>query len=380
MSKLGYRLILVVLAMAGLGGVVTLALARSSTVTVSSTDELASEIKGADSKDKLVVRLAPGVYSQLVLQDVNSSAGIVVESADPNNPAIVSGMAVRRSSGLTFRNILFTRTYEPGQQHLVLIGGSSDILIENVELLGEGNPQLDKLLSGMMIRNCQDVQVVGSRFSRFNFALAFRDGKNISILRNELHDLRTDAIRGEGVHDLLVANNVIGNFSPMEGDHPDGIQLWTNNQKEPTRGIVIRDNLVVRDGGGLIQGVFVSDTFGKLPFENLTISGNLAIGTWWNGIMVAGAADAVVKNNSVVPMQGQMSWIRLENVQDGEVSDNRAGSYKIGRKALVRQHGNKGPRLVKGDVPATVRVWLDTQPELKANPGPYLKHLAGLAP
>ncbi|MGD9811840.1 MAG: right-handed parallel beta-helix repeat-containing protein [Sphingobium sp.] len=346
-------------------------------VPVSSMEELVREAKRA--KQKTVLRLAPGRYEGGYLSDVKSAAGLTIESANPADPAVIRGLTIKGSSGIRLRRLLFsTPLGQPGKQYLLLVMGSSNIAIDDVELVGEGDPATDKMISALMLRNCSDVRVSGSRFSRFRYALSFLGGDGITLERNELRDLRTDAIRGGGADNLTIRNNVIGNFQPANGDHPDGVQLWSNDQSRPAKNIVIADNLVVRDQGGIIQGVFVRDTKRQMPFENVEISGNLVIGSMYNGISLDGAHGAQISKNIVIPEGSQKSWIRVERAQDVDLTDNRAMLFIIGKEAKVRQKGSKHTGRLKGDMAPIIRTWLEARPALRDQPGPYLQRLAGL--
>ncbi len=351
--------------------------ASTRTIAVSSVGEIVREAKAA--RKHTVLRLAPGTYPDLILGGIDSAEGLVIESADPANPASFSGVTVKGSNGITLRNLVISRPPDhPPQQYLALFQGASKLTVDGLELVGQGDPALDKMISAMMIRNCSDVTVMRSHFSRFRYALSFLSGNRITITRNELHDLRTDAIRGGGVDDLTITQNVIGNFQPAKGDHPDGIQLWSNNESKPAKRISIRDNLVVRDEGGIIQGIFIRDTKRQLPFEQVEISGNLIVGSMFNGISIDGAHGARISNNVVIPEGAQKSWIRVERADGVELADNRAMLFIVGKEAKAKQRGSKGMARLKGDLAPIVRAWLQTKPELQAAPGPYLRKLAGI--
>ena len=361
-----------------MGNMVGISFADGDGITVSSVEQLKREI--AKAKKHTVFRLKPGEYDGFYLGKVNVPEGIVIESVDPANRAVVPGGVIKGSANITLRNMLFTRSPDAApQQYLLLVEGSSDIVVENVELLGQGDPAADKRISALMLRGSRNIRVVGSRLSRFRYALSFLGGSNITIERNEFTDLRTDAIRGGGVDDLTVVGNVIGNFQPAEGDHPDGIQLWSNNTSRPARNITIRDNLIVRDGGGIIQGIFIRDTARQLPFENVAISGNLIVGSMYNGICIDGVRGARVSDNVVIPQGSMRSWIRIERGQDVELTDNRAQLYIVGKGAVVKQVRSKRTGPLKDPLASVVRPWLETKPELKAMPGPYLRSLTGMS-
>ena len=76
----------------------------------------------------------------------------------------------------------------------------------------------------------------------------------------------------------------MADFHPIPVDHPDGIQLWSTDQKTSASNITIRYNLVVRGKGEATQGIFVRDVVGGLPFKSVQVYGNLVIGARFNGI------------------------------------------------------------------------------------------------
>ncbi|PND70702.1 calcium-binding protein, partial [Escherichia coli] len=65
------------------------------------------------------------------------------------------------------------------------------------------------------------------------------DSVGVTVRGNYFHDLRSDGVRGGGVSDIVVSDNLFTNFRPAFGDHPDAIQFWTLNQPNSASAITI---------------------------------------------------------------------------------------------------------------------------------------------
>src|SRR5581483_10994756 len=77
-----------------------------TTTLVGDTDGLWAALKGAQSGD--TIELAAGNYAALRLDSANIAGNVTVTSVDPTHPAVIAGMTLTSSSGMTFSNITFT--------------------------------------------------------------------------------------------------------------------------------------------------------------------------------------------------------------------------------------------------------------------------------
>ncbi len=340
---------------------------------VGSDAEIVAALARSDAPT--TIRVKPGRYQALTIG--RRTGPVVVESVDPRRPASFAAVTIGGITDVTLRNVAIERRPgEPLRPQLVMIRNAEKVALDNVRIAGPAETERGREY-GVMIRASSDVSITGSRIGGVRYGIGMLDARQIRIERNEFRDLQTDGIRGGGADGLLIAGNVLGRFTPKPREHPDGVQLWSTNQKAAARGVVIRDNLIVRDGGEVIQGIFVRDTASKLPFEGVDIRGNLILGTMFNGIAVLGAIAPIVVNNEVVGFSGQKSWIRLQRARGGEMKDNRAQQIVQLENENVRVAGNRTIQPAGTDIAGRVRAWIDSSPERRAYAGPYMNELAG---
>ncbi len=298
-----------------------------SQVTVSSLSQLNQALRNVNGATAILV--APGRYHGLSIKNLIVPYGTVIRSAVPNRPAVFDGLYLSGVRGLSIKNIDINPPAggSVGGHYGAIVLSSRNVKIEHVRIVGPGRTFSRKINTAIMLRSSSNITVSRSYFTNFKHGMAVLNLENSLIEANEFENLQTDAIRGGGTQDTAIRSNVITNLSPARYDHPDGIQLWSNNQSEPGRNITIADNLIIRGRGSPIQGIFVRDTHLKLPFENLVIEGNLVVGGMYNGISVGGANGVRIIDNSVIPRTDQKSWIRLENVRRASTVNNTAGAY-----------------------------------------------------
>lgn len=353
----------------------------AGTVEVSASDDLQAAIARSHGG---IVRLAPGEHPAVIIRNYTGERPLIIESAQQGAPAVIAGLTIDRSQNVTIRNVMVrppqlsaaaAATKGADAQSSANVRGSNNIRIEGVTFQGTPTPGAMGNGTGMLLRGIRDVSVTACRFSHFRYGLAFLSGDGLKIERNEFNDLRTDAIRGGGVDNLLIAGNVVSNLKPDQGDHPDGVQLWTVNETRPARAITIRDNLIYRGSGGIIQGIFVRDNKLQIPFEDMEISGNMVVGSMYNGVAVQGARRVRITDNEVIPEGGQKSWIRLNSGDDALLANNRAAIYVLKDNGRVDERQNKIASPGKGETRKRVAAWLGQRPALVAAAGPLLRQI-----
>jgi len=267
----------------------------------------------------------PGVYSGVNFRNVNLS-GVTITSSDPANAATITSFNVRDSSGLTFTNINFTAQSRDETQTM-FVYGSKDIHFDHVVVSAPGGNVAETLAQPFTIRSSTNISVTNSEFHDLWSAIGLGTVTNLTIAGNYFHDIRMDGVRGGGLSNVNIVGNYFTDFYPGSGDHADAIQIWTTNMTEVAHDIVVADNAFVRGDGGKVQGIFIRDTYDTLPFEAVTITGNLILGGNANGIALDGAKGGIISGNTVVGLDGDKSWIRTVNVQDVAVQGNFATYY-----------------------------------------------------
>lgn len=326
-----------------------------ATKTVSTSAQLVAALKSAASGD--VIKLAAGEYTPITLRDINFAGNVTIQSEDNNHPATITALTIRESSGLTFKNL--EMYVAPGKNNPIQASASKNITFDSLDVHGtlDGSPADDA--SAMLIRNSDNIVIKNSEFQQLWHGVGLLDNTNVTITGNSFHDIRTDGVRGGGNSNLTVSGNYFTDFYPAAGDHPDAIQLWTTNTTERVSNITIADNTIVRGEGAPTQGIFLRDQVGTLPFQNVTITGNALIGTGYNGIAVGHADNLTISDNDVVSVQGMESWIRLDKVNSGTVSNNSAARYIYSTSPNVAKADNLQTAMISlGDV-RRLGSWID---------------------
>lgn len=286
--------------------------------TVDSSAALLNAIKLAKPGD--TIALKPGNYGTIALSGVNFSSAVTITSTDPAREAVVSGINLSSSSGLTFKNLEVTMEAKTG--YAVTVGNSSNIVFDNLDVhgkaVGDGN--------GAMVRNSNNVTIQNSEFSDIGTGISHIDSNNVLIKNNSIHDLQADAIHGGGTSNITIAGNQFTNFFPAAGDHPDAIQFWTTYTKASASNIVVKDNVFVRGTGEPAQGIFMGNEW-SLNYKNVTITGNAIIGGMYNGIAVTMADGVKISGNLVEGYRDMNSWISVSKSTGVAVDNNEATSF-----------------------------------------------------
>lgn len=310
-----------------------------SIFAVSTTAELINAAKLAQAGDE--IRLAPGRYDSVVLQGIAPSGNVTITSADPSNPANFSGLMVTGASNLTFSNVKMTVPDNSFTWYHFQIMNSSNIKIVNSVFDGPGMTPVQET-SGLIVRNSSNVTIDSSEFKNLVWGVHFFDNTGITVTNSLFHDIRQDGIRGGANSQVVYSYNFFTNFHPTPDEHADAMQFWTTNTTQAASDITVIGNVVVRGASGLpIQGVFMRDEVGTLPYTNVTIADNIIIGGAYNSITLDGAVSGKITGNSVIAFPDQEAWIRTLNTTTVvDVSGNTAFRYvtqynELGDNALT---------------------------------------------
>jgi hypothetical protein len=206
----------------------------------------------------------------------------------------------------------------------------------------DGNPLNDG--SGMQVSASKQISITNSEFQEGFRGLAILQTKDVRVIGNRFHTLRSDGVDLAQVNDVLIDSNHFTDFYKQPGDHPDGIQFWTSNTTAPSTDIIVQNNQIVQRGGAPMQGIFFRDELGTFPFERVRIINNLVYQAIMpNGITVMGGRDIIVTGNSTLSPPGDKVsvWIRLENVERATMTSNVADRYvQRGNNREIRQQDN----------------------------------------
>lgn len=345
-------------------------------VVVSSKAELIKKLATVRMPTKFLLR--QGSYGLLSLKNLIVPQGTTIASLHAEKPAVFEGMRIDGVRGLTVSSLMIR---PPASGPIVgrygaMITNSQNIELDRLIFKGPNTKSWSNFNVALMLRSSSNIKVRRSYFSQFKNGIAILKLQHAVIELNEFENLQTDAIRGGGSNNLDISSNVITGFYPKNGDHPDGIQLWSTRQRNIASNISISDNLIVRGRGTAIQGVFVRDTKLRLPFKNLKIAGNLVIGGLYNGITVLGADRVALENNTVISRKDQKSWIRLEYTTRARATGNSAQSYVIERnRSKPRLANNQTSLATNSDVSKSISRWVRSKEAFASYRGPVLQRI-----
>lgn len=335
-----------------------------TTFTVNTTAGLLNALSRAASSDTIV--LAAGNYANVNLRNVNFNGNVTIKSADAGHPAVFADLSVKSSSGITFANVEFAAT-ERSPLFSFSVTSSKAITFDNIEVHGTPGLGNTTTQSPFLIRDSEDVTIKNSEFHDVWHGVSVLDSEGVTLTGNYFHDIRTDGIRGGGNSDLIITKNVFTNFYPAEGDHPDAIQLWTTNTTASASNILISENIVVRGAGAPVQGIFVRDQIGNLPFKNLNINDNIVVGGLYNGISVNGVNGGVIANNFVLGQPGQPSWLGALADTNLDIRGNIVTGFSFANNVSARESANTLTLAVTDGGASAVQTFVATHPGLAGN-------------
>jgi Ca2+-binding RTX toxin-like protein len=294
-----------------------------TTIVVKDSAGLSAAIKAAQSGD--VIQLAPGSYTAAIVGRAFDGAGLTITSQDPGAPATLTALSVAEASGVKLTGLEFS-VIGATREHPFYVRDSSNITFDQLNVHGTADGQTNDV-AAMMIRGSKNITVQNSQFHDVRHGISLLDNDGVTVKGNEFQDIQADGVRGGGTSNLLVANNYFSSFHPVDGDHPDAIQLWTTNTTTSATNITITGNVVVRGAGDPIQGIFFRDQVGDVPFKNVVVTDNLIVGGAYNGLTIGGVDGGVIARNTVVELPDQKSWISTPSSTNITLSGNVATTY-----------------------------------------------------
>ena len=303
---------------------------------VNNSDELRERIAQVEAGD--TIYLAAGSYDPVIIRNLGE-LGITLASEDAENPAVLTGFIMSDTSSVRFCNIVFEAAAD--ETNVFQFSDAANLTFSGIVVHGPDNVGSGLEASPFLIRSSSGITIVDSEFYNLFHGVKLLEVDGVVITGNDFHDIRCDGIRGGGVSNALVTGNYFTDFYPIGNDHADAIQFWSTNQDQPGVNLVISDNLVVRGDGSPTQGVFIRDTHDNMPFENVTVTGNVVLGGLYNGISVDGVVGGEVTNNIVIGYPDQRSWIRVNMDTHFDVSGNSATAYSFDTRDSAHLRENR---------------------------------------
>ena len=254
-------------------------------VTVNSAAQLSSALASAHAGD--TIQLAAGTYTQLVLNNVNFSSAVTITSADSAHPAVLAGLKVNASSGLTFNNVEMTTLGSGDAYYAFRISDSSNVNFNQVNVHGDPTQAPSTQLTGFYISGSTGVSVTNSSMHDMDSAIVANNDTGLTISNNSFSNLSKGGVEMGGSSNVVINNNTFTNFYVGLGIHADAVQGYTSSATTAASNISITNNVITRGAGDAVQGIFIQDEQGNQPYHNLTIANNSVLGGMWNSVYVA---------------------------------------------------------------------------------------------
>ncbi|MBM6575455.1 right-handed parallel beta-helix repeat-containing protein [Microvirga sp. SRT01] len=335
-------------------------LTTGASYIVKDTAGLLNILKAAKSGD--TVYLQPGVYASVNLNNIQINGNVTIASLNANKPAVFADLKINNSKGLTLSGVELDASVKKADMGYQVLN-SSNITLDKLYVHGTLNDNAADDVRALLVRNSTNVTVTNSKFEQLSDALSHIDSNRVTFSGNSFTGIRDNGIAGGGTSNLTIKDNYFTNFDHTGDIHPDAIQVWTTNTKTTTTDVTITGNVFDRGTGDIVQGIFMRDPYGTLPFERVTISGNTVIGAAYNGIYIDGGKDVTISDNTVVAVDGQPSWIGVLATTNARVTNNVASDY-VYNNSQVTKVGNVIMNTATAAAAASVTAWLKTNANL----------------
>ncbi len=331
-----------------------------SNITVSNTAGLTAALKSAHDGD--TISLKAGAYSGLDIGHVNFANGVTIASADPLHEAVLTNFHIGDSSGLHFSKLEFQVNGAQNGSWGFLVENSKNIAFDHLSVHGslDGNAQNDG--EGIGVLGSSHISITNSEFQQLFRGVAFGTGSDLTVSGNSFHDLRTTGLMVSQTAKATITNNTFTNFKPMADDHPDAIQFMTTGSTAGSHDITISGNVITRGAGDGVQGIFLRDEIGTMPYTNVTISNNLLIGTGYNGVAVLGGKNLAITDNTLVSYSGStnVNWLLVQNADTVTASGNSAATIGFDKVTNLIEKGDTLNTAVTDNGKAALASWVQT--------------------
>lgn len=203
---------------------------------------------------------------------------------------------------------------------IVLRGGAfAGIVLRDVE----GVTLSGITITGSSAANSYGISVVKS--SKIRIEKSWIGGAHRGVVLNEVTDFaivksRFDGIRSDGIdialsHRGVISDNVMLNFKPelpiyadgkrvKDGDHADGIQLWSRPTSPPVSDITITGNSITGDAQCIFGGNHVRDGIDDGGFDRIVVEHNICRNAMPNGITLGNARESRIRYNDAAAIPG----------------------------------------------------------------------------
>jgi hypothetical protein len=332
-------------------------------IIVKNQTELNAAIKSAKGGDTIL--LAAGTYTSISMSNVNAASEITIKSQDANNRAVVGAVSVSTSSNITLKDFNVIRQTTPTTDREIAnrIASSSNITIDGVTFSGGTGDPSNAMGIGLSIRGGTNNKLINSSIDHFVIGFAGQNVDGLLVQGNYIHDNRMDHTNFAEMTNVTINDNKFEALYPINGEHPDAIQFFTNTMSKGNTNVTISNNVVLQGDGRATQGIFMGEETMKMPYTNVKITNNLVyLSGMYHGISLLNATGVTIDSNTVLSLPDDKStWIRVENVS-GSVTNNVTDQIVVAGTSNVTTSRN----IELGNDPVTLRSIADISKGSKA--------------
>jgi VCBS repeat-containing protein len=289
--------------------------------TVSNSAGLVKALQVAHSGD--TIRLNSGNYSGVVLTNLHFASNVTITSANPSHSAVLVGLSVGNSSGLVFTGLEMTSVGSTDPYYAFRVTSSNNISFTNVNVHGDPSTGASTQINGFYVTYSSGISFNNSTFSHINCGITANNDTNVNITGNDFSYLNKGGVELGGSSNVNILSNQFTDFQVSAGTHADAVQVYTAGTSSIASNINISGNEITRGDGDAIQGIFVADETGNLPYHNLVIDDNTVLGGMWDSIFV----NANVTGNLEVNNNLAASWAGLNVEGAGTTAATTATAY-----------------------------------------------------
>lgn len=281
------------------------------------------DVRGGDR-----ILLLPGAHGTLSVRGRHFDPPVTIASA-PGRRAHGDMLRVGDSSGLILADLdLWPRPdIASVKTGLVIVGADShDIVLSGLDIRSReaAAAYLDwdeetwraNSFGGVRLRGAR-ITLRDSRIRGVTTAISVQ-GPAARVIGNMVAGFAKDGMRvfGEGSE---IRGNTVKDCVKVNGNHDDALQSWARRGNAPdvVRDITVAQNRFIEWTGPRdhplrcrLQGIGLFNG----PYENWVIENNLIAVRTWHGMAIGGMSGAVIRNNTVVNIDGipgRKPWIKL---------------------------------------------------------------------
>lgn len=285
--------------------------AAAATIPATSAT-LAAALKAAQPGDTVVMT---GAFDHVLISGKTWSPSVTFDAT----AATFANFKLQASAGVILKGGAFKATAWDGAVYCI---GSQNFSISGIRSDGAG------LYTGVVFRNCSGVSLTGSVISGPNVGVQVIDSQNVTISGNELLDASADDVTITSSQTVGVTLNLCAGSSPVNGVHPDCVQIWSNTGDAQSADIKVTGNQAYGNSQGFDD--FGGDHRGAV---RLDIEDNTVDGSYPQGVAVSYSPGAAVKNNHVRTLPASTFRTSVNIIAPGAVTCGNTADAGAGKAA-----------------------------------------------